>query len=68
MGSAQGEQVKEHVQAELLDIFMDLHSHESRDRERARAQRRLEARRAIEQYRERKELEAQLRDGWEEEL
>ena len=68
MGSIQGEQVKEHVQAELLDIFMDLSSHEARDQQKARARRRLEARRAIEQYRERKALEAQLRDGWDEEL
>lgn len=59
-------QVKEAVQEELLDIFMDLQTREDQDRDKAANQRRLDARRAIEQYRERKELEDAIKDGWDE--
>ncbi|WP_097459218.1 PA3496 family putative envelope integrity protein [Mangrovitalea sediminis] len=52
------------VQAELLDIFMDLHSDEARNRDKSAAKRRLAARRAIEQHFERKELERQINDYW----
>ncbi|MDX1587686.1 MAG: hypothetical protein R3296_02015 [Oleiphilaceae bacterium] len=57
-------QIKEAVQEELLDIFMDLQTREDRHRDKAANQRRLDARRAIEQYRERKALEDAIRDGW----
>lgn len=59
-------QVKEAVQEELLDIFMDLQTREDKARDKAANQRRLDARRAIEQYRERKELEDAIKDGWDE--
>lgn len=52
------------VQAELLDIFMHLHSNESRHRDKNAAKRRLAARRAIEDHFERRQLERELRDYW----
>jgi len=64
MHSNQLDQTKQAVQAELLDVFMDLQTHQDQDRDRKASKRRLEARRAIEKYRERKALEDAIRDGW----
>ncbi|MDX5300425.1 MAG: hypothetical protein LPK85_15895 [Gammaproteobacteria bacterium] len=58
------EAVKLAVQAELLEAFSDLHTQESRIRERQKAQRQLAARRAIEQHYERKRLEHSIKDPW----
>jgi len=54
----------ENIQSELLDAFMDVATSESRSRDKAAAQRRLAARRAIEQHFERKALEPHLHDYW----
>jgi len=59
------QQPVEAVQAEILDIFMDLQQYEENQRERTAARRRLAARRAIEQHYERKRLEEQIGEGWE---
>lgn len=52
------------LQAELLDIFGDMHRLESNHKDKASAQRKLAARRAIEQHFELKELEKQISDCW----
>lgn len=52
------------VQAELLDIFGDIHRHDCNNKDKAKARRRLAARRAIEQHFERRELEKQISECW----
>ncbi|MFD2230111.1 PA3496 family putative envelope integrity protein [Alkalimarinus sediminis] len=54
------------VQIDLVDIFMDLNKQESNIKEQNKAQRKLAARRGIEQHYEKKQLEAALKEFWEE--
>ncbi|MAL97450.1 PA3496 family putative envelope integrity protein [Hydrocarboniclastica marina] len=64
MSTAQTVQSIQSVQAELLDIFGDMHRHDADYKDKAVAQRRLAARRAIEQHFERRQLEKQISDCW----
>ena len=48
----------------LVDAFLDVTQEERKQNERLNAKRRLKARRAIEDYFERKRLERQIADGW----
>ena len=64
MPTAQTVQSIQSVQAELLDIFGDMHRHAVDHKDKASAQRKLAARRAIEQHFEKRELEKQIRDCW----
>ncbi|WP_369600002.1 hypothetical protein AAIA72_09065 [Hahella sp. SMD15-11] len=48
----------------LVDAFLDVTQEERQQSERLTAKRRLKARRAIEDYFERKRLERQIADGW----
>lgn len=52
------------VQAELLDIFVDMHKNDVDHKDKASSQRKLAARRAIEQHFERRQLEKQISDWW----
>ncbi|MCG8612426.1 MAG: hypothetical protein MI864_18065 [Pseudomonadales bacterium] len=54
----------EAVQSELLEIFNDLHTYEESVKDKASAQRKLAARRAIEQHFERKKLQSDIKDFW----
>ncbi|ARU58785.1 hypothetical protein OLMES_4796 [Oleiphilus messinensis] len=54
----------EAVQSELLEIFNDLHTYEENVKDKASAQRKLAARRAIEQHFERKKLESDINEFW----
>lgn len=64
MPTAQTTQSIQSVQAELLDIFGDMHRQTSDFKDKASSQRKLAARRAIEQHFERRELEKQIADCW----
>ena len=64
MPTAHTAQSIQSVQAELLDIFGDIHRHATNNKDKASSQRRLAARRAIEQHFERRELERQIKDCW----
>ncbi len=52
------------VQSQLLEIFMDLNQYEENIKDKAKAQRKLAARRAIEQHFEKRQLERELEDYW----
>lgn len=54
------------IQAELLNIYKDWYTEATRERERLRTQRRLNARRSIELRREQTQLEQLLKDPWQE--
>lgn len=64
MPTAHTVQSLQSVQAELLDIFGDMHRHDVDNKDKASSQRKLAARRAIEQHFERRELERQISDCW----
>lgn len=64
MHSNRLDHTKQALQAELLDVFMDYQTHEDRDRDSTARKRKLQARRAIEQFKERKALEEAIRNGW----
>ncbi|MFE8070015.1 hypothetical protein QQM79_03060 [Marinobacteraceae bacterium S3BR75-40.1] len=64
MQSDSSTQPVEAVQAEILDIFMDLKQYEEHSKLKAASKRRLAARRAIEQHYERKQLERAIEDYW----
>jgi hypothetical protein len=53
------------AQVDLVDIFMDLNKQDSNVKEKNKAQRKLAARRGIEQHYEKKQLEAALKEFWE---
>lgn len=52
------------VHSEIFEIFMDLNQYDKRAKDQAAAQRRLAARRAIEQHYEKKKLEEAISDYW----
>ncbi|MFT7373591.1 MAG: hypothetical protein ACI9T9_002291 [Oleiphilaceae bacterium] len=53
------------VHVDLVNVFMDLNKHESSLKEKNKAQRKLAARRGIEQHYEKKQLEKSLKEFWE---
>lgn len=53
------------IHVDLAHIFMDLNKQESNRTEKNKAQRKLAARRGIEQHYEKKQLEAALKEFWE---
>lgn len=62
--SSQSTRVVESVQSEILDIFCDLSKFEEKSKDKAKAERKLAARRAIEQHFEKKRLEEDISDAW----
>ena len=62
--SATPSQQTVHLQTELLEIFMDLTQYEENIKDKAKGQRKLAARRAIEQHFEKRQLERELEDYW----
>lgn len=62
--SAQSNHATQSLQAELLDIFGHIQRQSSSSKDKASSQRKLAARRAIEQHFERRELEKQISDCW----
>jgi hypothetical protein len=57
--------VVEALNVDLANVFMDLNKQESSAKERSKAQKKLAARRGIEQHYEQKQLHAAIKDFWE---
>lgn len=53
------------AQVDLVNVFMDLNKQESNIKEKNKTQRKLAARRGIEQHYEQRQLEAALKEFWE---
>jgi len=54
------------IQVDFMDIAHDLHQTRSESKKKDKARRLAEARRAIEAHQEKKQLEAALKEWWEE--
>lgn len=56
----------ESLHVDFMDIAHELHQKQSESKKKDRAKRRSEARRAIEAHQEKKRLEAELKEWWDE--
>lgn len=54
------------IRIDFMDVYYDIHQRETETKKRTKAKRRYQARKGIEDYMEKKRLEAQLKEWWDE--